>query len=248
MAYIKNRDFYLELSKGNVPNHSDYSAYGINLDIDSATVPEDIWYNGGLFVAPTTYRVHNIVSSSVNDTAAGSGLRTLKVYGVVSTGLASETVIMNGTTNVATANSYTDIYLIEGLTWGGDTGNAGNITATAVTDATVTAYMPIGKNSTQKAIRLIPPGYTGYLFDWQGTMQQATASSFAEVYLMKKLGESWTPIRYHPLNNVSNNTEIDYFKTPYKLDAGVWIKAQCANVTNNNTLVQVSMNLILVKS
>lgn len=248
MTYISNTDLYLDISKGDYPGHIDYSAYGINQNIGTASTPEDIWYNGGLFVPPTTYRVHNIASDSVNDTAAGTGVRTCKIYGVVSTGLASETIVMNGTTPVATTNSYSDIYLIEGLTWGSTTSNAGNITATAVTDATITAFISIGKNSTQKAIRLIPPTYTGYLFDWQTAMQQATLSSFAETYLMKKINEGWIPIKYSSLNNSGNSTAITYFKIPYKLDAGTWIKTQCFNVTNNNTLIQASMNLILIKN
>lgn len=248
MAYIKNRDFYLELSKGNVVNHSDYSAYGINLDIDSATVPEDIWYNGGIFVAPTTYRVHDIVSSSVSDTAAGTGMRNIKVYGVVAGGLASETIVLNGTTNVPTVNSYSDIYLMEGATWGSDLFNVGSISATAQTDATVTAYITVNNNATKKAIRLIPPGYTGYLYDFQAGMQQATASSFAEVYLFIKEGTGWVPKTVHLLSNTSNTVEIDLFKAPRKLTAGTWIKAQCTSVTNNNTLVHASFNLILVKN
>lgn len=240
-----NSEFFLSISQSDNPGYLDYSAYGLNMDIDTATVPEDIWYNGTVFVSPTTYRKHNFSSSSANDTSAGTGMRTCRIYGVVSTGLANEVVTLNGVGAVATVNDYSDIYLVEGLTWGSGLMNTGNISAVAQVDGTTTAYIPALQNATKKAIRLIPPGYTGYLYDFQAGMQQATASSFAEVYMMKKVGTGWIPIRYHALTNSGNTVEIDEFLVPVKLDAGTWVKIQCTNVTNNNTLVQGAFNLII---
>jgi hypothetical protein len=249
MSYFRDTDFFLSLSKGEIANHSDYSAFGINQDVDTGT-PEDIWLNGGTFTPPTTYRVHNIASASANDTSAGTGARTVKVYGVVSTGLAEETITMNGTSNVATVNSYSDIYRMYILTAGSGETNAGAITATAVTDATVTCTIPTGGlNTCRKCIRLIPPGYTGYIYDFQAGMSQATASSFADVYLMtKESGGVWLSRRYHSLNNSGSSVEFDEFKVPLKLTEGTWVKVRCTSVTNNNTLVQAAINLILVKN
>lgn len=248
MAYLKDTDFYLEISQGLHPNYVDYSAYGINQDIDIGSAPEDIWLQGGLFTPPTTYRVHNITSASVNDTSAGTGARTVKIYGVVSTGLAEETITMNGTSNVTTVNSYSDIYKMHIITAGSDNTNAGNITATAVTDATITCTIPTGGlNTCRKCIRLIPPNYTGYLYDFQAGMQQATASSFADVYLMtKESGGVWLSRRFHSLNNSGSSVELDEWKVPLKLESGTWVKVQCTSVTNNNTNIQASINLILI--
>ena len=243
-------DFYLEVAKGSFPGYVDYSAFGVNFDIDTTSTPEDIWLNGGVFVPPTTYRIHNISSSSVNDTVAGTGARTLLIQGVISTGLSSEIINMNGISTVATVNSYSDIYAMEVLTAGSGTMNAGNISAVAQTDGTTTAFIAInGLNSAKKAIRLIPPGYIGYLYNFQGGMQQATATSFADVSLQTKTSTGvWISRRFHGLSNTGSSVEDDVFKSPLVLSTGTWVKIQCTNVTNNNTIVQGEFNLLLIKN
>lgn len=138
MSYLRNVDFLLEVAKGNVPKHSDYSVTGFNSDIDSGTTPETICGGGGVFTPPTTYRIHDIVSTSANDTAAGTGLRTVRIYGVTSSGFETEDKTMNGLTNVPTTKSYIDIYDIVPLTFGSGGTNAGVITATAAAPGTVT--------------------------------------------------------------------------------------------------------------
>ena len=67
-------DFILEISKGNVANHSEVTRFGRNDDIDTGSVPEDLW-NGptALYVVPTAARVYAIVSTSTDDTDAGTG-------------------------------------------------------------------------------------------------------------------------------------------------------------------------------
>jgi len=249
MAYLQNKDFYLEVAKGNVPKHLDYSGWGANEDIDTATVPEDIYLAGGVFIPPTTYRVHNIVSSSVNDTSAGTGARTVHIYGVVSTGLADEIVTLNGVTPVATVNSYSDIYIMFVATAGSGNTNAGQITATAVTDATVTCQINVNSfNSIRKAIRLIPPGYKGYLYEWEAGMEQSTSSSSARVILMtKESGGIFITRSIHSLSNSGNSHEKDTFRVPLKLEAGTWVKCQCTTVSSNNTFIQAGFNLILVQ-
>lgn len=241
-------DFYLQIAQGDITGYLDYSAFGINPLINTGTTPEDIWYVGGIYIPPTTYRIHNISSSSANDTAAGTGMRTATVYGVVSTGLASEIITFNGVATVSTVNSYSDIYLAEGLSWGSSGVNQGNISIVAQTDATTTAYIPIGNNATKKAIRLIPPGYTGYVYDFQAGMQQNIASSSADVYFLIKTTSGWIPKRYHSLSNSGNSVEIDNFKIPLKVPSGTWVKIQCTSVSNNNTLVQGTLTILLIKN
>lgn len=241
------KDFFLEVSKGNVPGVIDYSAFGINTDIDIATVPEDITATGGIFVAPTTYRVHDITSASANDTAAGTGARTVAVYGVTANGLENEVITMNGVANVPTTKMYSDIYRMFILTAGSGNTNAGAITATAQTDATVTCTIPVdGFNSCRKCIRLIPPGYTGYLFDFQASMYCATAGSYADCYLLIGSTTISLPKAYHSLSNTGNSNETDNFLVPLQVSAGTWIKARTTVVSNNNTLLNARFNLILV--
>lgn len=242
-------DFYLEIAKGNVPKHSDYGFFGLNGDIDTVTYPQDIWSNGGIFTPPTTYRVHALVSASANDTAAGTGARTLRIFGVVSTGLAEETITLNGVTPVNTVNSYSDIYRMVIFTSGSGLTNAGLITATAATDGTVTAAIQVnGYNSSRKGIRLIPPGYKGYIHDWQSSMTQTVASNSAINYLLTKTSTGlWISRSVQTLFNSGASSLIIEYKTPLLLSAGEWVKVQCANVSANNTTIQCNVNITLVQ-
>ena len=65
---IIGSDFMLELAMGNKTGMSQINKFGRNPEIDSGTTPEDIWDAGGLWVPPTTFRLHNIASTSDNDT------------------------------------------------------------------------------------------------------------------------------------------------------------------------------------
>jgi len=247
MAFLHNTDWFTEVAKGKVPKHQDYSGSGVNKDVDTGSTPEDIWLTGGVFVPPTTYRIHNIVSASANDTAAGTGARTVHVFGVTANGLENEVISMNGVTPVPTTKSYKDIYELHIDTCGAGNTNAGIITATAVTDATVTASIQVdGLNTSRKAIRYIPTGYTGYLYDWNAGMEHATAGNSAGVYLQTKYdGEAWLSRGYHSLSNSGASYEIEHFKTPLVLPADTWVKIQCTSVSANNTLIQGGFNLML---
>lgn len=132
-------------------------------DRADATPTQQIW------IAPTAARIHAIVSSDANDTSAGTGARTIRITGLTSwtaTGETSETIIMAGATPVNTVNSYVIIHRMQVLTSGGTTINAGNITATAETNNTVTAQISIGYGQTQMAIYGVPSTKTLYLTKW----------------------------------------------------------------------------------
>lgn len=60
-----------------VPGYRRITALGNNPDVDSAAVPEDIWSGGGAYPWMTGATSLEIVSSSANDTAAGTGARTV---------------------------------------------------------------------------------------------------------------------------------------------------------------------------
>lgn len=165
MTYLGTTLFPLQAALGRVAGCSTVNKFGKALDCD-ASVPTDIW-NGAngvtstdVWVAPTQARIHDIVSSDVNDDGSpvGTGMRTLRVYGLTSWSAAevSEDVILNGTTNVPTVNSYVIIHRMKGLTFGSGETNAGIIKATAQTDATITAAIQAGEGQTLMLIYGVP--------------------------------------------------------------------------------------------
>lgn len=204
--------FGLSVSLGRVPELEEIRlkcVKGVNPDVDTGTVPEDVWGNGGLYVAPTAARIHAIVSSSTNDTSAGTGARTLEVFGL-DTNYAeiSETVTLNGTTPVNTVNSYRFIERLHVLTAGSGGQNAGVITATAATDSTISCTVQIGTNESALGVYQIPAGYTAYIFRWQAGMQQSSAGSDAEVWLRSAPeGEVFQTYGYHYLSNSGASLE-----------------------------------------
>ena len=68
MSYFGSKEFYLEIAKGNIPGHSHVNKFGHNESIDTGTVPETVWDQGGVWVPPTAARTHDIASTSANDT------------------------------------------------------------------------------------------------------------------------------------------------------------------------------------
>ena len=102
-----NKDFFLEVAKGNVVGHKAINKYGKNIEIDSG-VTADIWTRGQtvlsggtslLWVAPLAARTHTIASDDADDTSGGAGARTVKIFGLTSwtTTEVEEIITMNMT-------------------------------------------------------------------------------------------------------------------------------------------------------
>ena len=168
------KDFMLEVAKGNIPGHFSVNKFGRAADGIQATAT-DVWDRADatptqqLWVAPTAARIHAIASSSDLDgkTAAPSstGARTIEVFGLKTwaTAETSETVILDGTTAVNTAESYVIIHRMKVLTHGTTGPNSGIITATAASDGTITAQINVGNGQTEMAIYGIPSTQIGYM-------------------------------------------------------------------------------------
>lgn len=91
----------------------------------------------------------NIVSSSASDTT-----QTVRLHGLIANNIeVTETVALNGTTNVVSTNTFTDLYSAST-----DDTHVGTISATGVTSSTVYLRVPpADKTVRYKRIRLRPP-------------------------------------------------------------------------------------------
>jgi hypothetical protein len=144
--------------------------FGLASDADQG-IATDVWDGADgttstdVWVAPTAARVHAIASTSVNDAAAGSGMRTVRVYGLQTWDSfeTSEDITLAGSDSVNTSNSYVIIHRMKGLTFGAGGANDGKITATAASDSTVTAVIQNGNNQTLMAIYGVPSVQVLYL-------------------------------------------------------------------------------------
>lgn len=177
-------DLMLDIAKGNVEGHSLVIKFGNATNVDA--VETDIWDRANAtddqdtWIAPTAPREHAIVSTSASDNGnpAGVGARTLMACGLVDwdTKEVCETITLQGTFSVTTTDSFVIIHRLEVLTKGATSVNVGTITATALTDDTVTAQINVGQGQTQMAIRGIPSAQTFYVVSYDASFNKSAGA------------------------------------------------------------------------
>jgi len=149
--------FELQVSRGQVDGHTPINIFGFSTTVGSTAlgpVWEGLTLSGGNYAYPSSAAALVLVSDSASDTSALS----VRIDGLdASFAPISETIAMNGTTNVTTTNSFLRINLMtttNGL-------NVGNITAKI--SSTTYAKITAGIGQTQMSIYTVPKGYTFYL-------------------------------------------------------------------------------------
>ncbi len=150
------------IAAGLISGVSIVNKFGRNPDVDSGSVPEDVWGGGGVYPFLSSAETITAVSDSALDTSAGAGARTIEVQGLDSNyELQTEDVILNGTTAVTLASQYLRIFRSRVLTAGTGEVNAGTITIAGTTQTQ--AVVSIGQGQTLMAIYTVPAGKTAYL-------------------------------------------------------------------------------------
>lgn len=183
--YVIAPSFELLVAAGDIPGFFSVNKFGRNIEVDN-NVTADVWDGGFtvgsggvslIWVAPTQARLHQIASTSGSDdgSPAGVGARTLRIFGLPDwdTAEITEDLILNGTTNVTTSNSYVIIYRMEVLTKGATSSNVGTITATADSDGTITAQISPSAGRTQMAILGISSSQTAYMGRFYANINKA---------------------------------------------------------------------------
>ncbi len=244
MAYQPEVPYCLRIAQGGVSGVISENKFGRNPDVDVGT--EDIWSQGGMWVAPTAACVHAIVSSSANDASAGTGARTISVTGLNgSYAITTETVTLNGTTPVNTANSYVIIHRMLVLTCGTGGTNAGTITATASSGGTVSIGMVIGKGQSQFCIYQIPAGYTAYLTKYICSTNAGPSSHVDVELFAKPFGGCFNLKGTITLDTDGVSSDVREYLVPLQFTEKTIIKLTATTDTNNCNVVG-SFDLIMV--
>jgi hypothetical protein len=147
---------------------------------------ETIWAEGGLYSYLTAATVLKVSSSSVNDTSAGTGARTVELSGLdADYNEISELVTLNGQTPVNTTKLFLRINRMVVRSAGSGGVNAGVIyagTGTVTTGVPANVYASVngvtGANQSLMALWTVPAGYTAYLLQYDvsnGTSSQTPA-------------------------------------------------------------------------
>ncbi len=247
---------YLNISEGLVDDAYSVNKFGRSLNVDSG-VDTDIWDGANatedidIWVGPTQARVHNIVSDDVADTAAGTGARTVRISGLTAWDAAEvhETVTLNGTTPVATTNSYVIIHRMKFMTTGSGGTNAGDIKATAVTDSTLTAVIVAGEGQTQMAIYGVPSTHNAFMTNYYMSAIKASSSLSVECSLLVNPIPDQQMAAFQIKHTIGLATEgSNYmnhqFYLPFKISGPAIIKLQ-GNSSSNNTDVSGGFDLVM---
>jgi len=154
---------------------------GANPDVDTGTAPEDIWGGAGLYTGfPSAAEAVRITSSSANDTAAGSGARTVFISGLDTNGnFLSETVTLSGTTPAVSVGSYKRLNRAYVVTSGSSNTafNAGTLTLQQnVTTANVFGIIDPGVNELRTTAYTIPAATTGVLTAFEASGLRASST------------------------------------------------------------------------
>lgn len=189
-------DFNLEVLRGNVSGHAMVSIFGHDEDLDSTKTT----------VAPSLSTTNidqsalagtvDVASTDANDTSDGSGLRTVLLTGLDASGIIqTETIIMNGQTEVTSANSYSAVNGLKAITVGAGNVNAGTLWAgngTFTAGVPATRYFSMNPlfNKALTAYYVIPAAKT--LFFRQLVLTVATANKDVDFFIEKSSdGSVW---------------------------------------------------------
>jgi hypothetical protein len=237
--------FELQVARGQITGHRSVVVFGYNPDVDQTRVT--VWPYTGVIPFPATAIQMKVSSSSTDDAAAGTGARTVYVEGLDANHREiSETVTLNGQTEVLTTKSYLHINDAYVATAGSGNSAAGDIyfgtgTVTAGVPATVYDLIKFDYNRRITGSYTIPAGYTAYLVQGLFSAGQAGGSSQVVGRLLRIGGDN---IRRAVAITTVNNGVADYtFEYPVSIPEKVTVEAVASGSSNNN---EASSMFILV--
>lgn len=238
----------LDAAQGLIPGVSVLRKFGSNDDVDPGAA-EHIWFFGGELVWQTTASVMDVVSTDANDTSAGTGGQQIFIEGLDSSfDEITETVSMNGLTNVTTSNSFIRInraHVSRSGTYGGF--NAGSITVRVTGGGDVQAAIAPNIGQTQKTQYTVPNGKTAYLVRFAASVD-STKTATVRMFRRERADITATNIASPRLvlerTGLTGGVNFDvnsYDRFPEKTD--LWVEA---TASANNTTAESAYDLYLV--
>jgi hypothetical protein len=230
--------FELQVGRGQIPGHSVTHVFGHNPDVDN-NVEATIWpIPGAILGHPSSPTIMKISSSSADDTAAGTGARTVRILGINGTGEYTEEVVtLNGQTEVNTVKTYDAIETMTVLTVGSGGVNAGTIyagtgTVTSGVPAVPYSAIGVGDNTSLVGHWTCPTGFTGYLVKGKITTGTTTASQYIIGKL--KLRDVDGVVRTAAIVTLADGAAWYDFDYPIRITAGQCVTATATGKGNNN--------------
>jgi hypothetical protein len=244
---LNTMSYFERVSQGLVAGAKIIQKYGKNPAVGTVGF-STIWNGGGVYTGfPSTAETVTITSLSVNDTnTAGTGMRSLRMYGLSASGLEqTEDILLNGTTPVTSTLSYLRLNKAKGLTGGTLAHNDGNITIRqSVTTANIFAVMPATYNSTMIAAYTIPADKNGYLLSQRSAIANKTSAAVDIRIKVRQPGNLFTVNGEAALNSQGSGFINIDFKIPSQLPplTDLFIEAEASA----NVAVTAFFDILLV--
>jgi hypothetical protein len=228
--------FELQVARGQISWHKSVTVFGYNPDVDTSRVT--VWPYTGIIPLPAVALQMKVSSSSANDTANGTGARTVYVAGLdANHNEIEEIVTLSGQTAVLTTQSFLHINNAYVATAGSGLSAAGDIyfgtgTVTAGVPATVYDLIKFDYNQRITGSYTIPAGYTAYLSQGLFSAGQPSGSSQVSGRLMAVGTDG---IRRTIAITTVNNGIADYvFEYPERIPEKTTLEATAQGSANNN--------------
>ena len=228
--------FELQVARGQISWHKSVTVFGYNPDVDTSRVT--VWPYTGIIPLPAAALQMKVSSSSANDTANGTGARTVYVAGLdANHNEIEEIVTLSGQTAVLTTQSFLHINNAYVATAGSGLSAAGDIyfgtgTVTAGVPDTVYDLIKFDYNQRITGSYTIPAGYTGYLSQGLFSAGQPGGSAQVSGRLMTVGSDG---VRRTIAITTVNNGAADYvFEYPERIPEKTTLEATAQGSSNNN--------------
>lgn len=252
MAKLGGIDYYFALAQGIIEGQSIDVKFGRNPDIDIGQT-EDIWAGGGTYTGHPTGAAETleILSDSANDTAAGTGARTIVIPGGLDdTGalIADVTVTLNGTTPVVIPTQlWTRANRAYVATAGSNETNVGTITGRhTTTTANVFFAIEPDLGQTTVAAYTVPLGKTAWIKRLRVSCSRSNGSAGSATYqlMARELGGAW---RVRRDEQITTQQDAQFqILGGLRLPARTDIKVRATDISDGNTAVAAAFEYILI--
>ncbi len=251
----KHEPFYLQVAREQIFNHKSIFKFGNNTTVGDSL--ETIWAEGGLYSYLTAATVLKVSSSSTADTSAGTGARTVELFGLdANYNEINETITLNGQTVVNTTKEYLRINRMVVRSAGSGGSNAGVIyagTGTVTTGVPANVYASVngvtGANQSLMALWTVPAGYTAYLlqYDISNGTTSNTPTVCKLVLAVRPYGEVF---QSKDVKSLTTSMHIEErFSIPIKIEEKSDIEVRALSSSNSVTFdISAGLEIIYIKN
>lgn len=236
----------INIARGLVRGASVIHKFGRNPSVGGA--PETIWEQGGVYTYLTVASTVYVSGADAQDSAAGTGARTVTVQGLdANYNAIEETLTVDGAVStksflrifrafVASAGSLLtnkgDVLVSTGASGGG------TVLAKIATIGTGTVY---GQGQTNLALYTIPAGKTGYLTNWNVGVGAYNDSVTANLYT-REVGDGLV-FRTRDIMDIPGGLHQRMYQVPFTLPEKTDIEVRA--IASTGTTISSTFDIVL---